>query len=955
MVSQIKSVLKSATKFRKTNVSVLILLTYIMVAILYISKHTRYQSSLPDPTLQPELDNLLENAWLDLQNITFSFHPYASYDNDRVHDFLKLRINEIIGNKTYMEVSDDYDSNLNILFKQQDTFNASSITSRIIYFESSNLLVKVQGSNSSLPGLLVSAHFDAVPTSHGATDDGIGIVTMLALLQNIADSKHQPQRTIIFNFNNNEEFGLLGASAFFKHEWSKLVSYSLNLEGAGAGGKAVLLRTSDISTANMYKDSVKLEPFGNSIYQEAFYKRYIRSETDFKVYEEHGLRGWDIAFYRPRDLYHTVRDSLQYTSKASVWHMLNTALQLTTYLATTDDCDTFNYSSATYFDLAGLKLIIINTRSLFFINILLLLLGPALTFTLHAKCTSAKIWKMRCSKIWLRLPFAFVVSSSVTLLFIVIIFKKNTFIFSSDYLTPLLLSSSCFILINHLLISLFDRVRPSQDFKLIIFRELAIVSWVCLFATTVRLYKSKYRNTGSYPISILYFILSLSTNIGYGSLLLSRYNDNKQSIFDDTNNPDVTPTLDLTNNAINGTAPQYIIHSDSDASSNETSLLINAEPRHQIIGENGNELLGNSYIWIVQFLITVPILSFFFFNIFDLILEGLNQTVQDNGNAIYKVFALIFIGGIITGLPMLPFAYKFSKAIVGFLVVTMVFTFISSLNQEAFNNVFPLKVRFLQTINLFTSSLENSTSIGAEVSIFSLAGGFALPMLKDMPSVKQQNITPVCNIQDNKIEICTYDGLLPNLISYVTKKNHEYPDLHDLMRIEILKNTRLTEGRAQHDPIQAELKIHVLDNRVCNLYFTSNNTKGQSALKQVTIFNNGDNPNPTLTQKSGIDELQLHKLDFQQPYYHVGLEWFPRALDDIQNVAIFNALNYENDDKLYVNISCFWAEYDTPTVIDREVRRKVPALDELLKYSPLNFTFTNREKGLVVLKDYIEL
>lgn len=94
-----------------------------------------------------------------------------------------------------------------------DPFNESSRFSRVTYFESSNILVKLEGKNPEEEGLLLSAHFDSVPTGYGATDDGMGVVSLLANLK--YHIKHRPNRTLIFNFNNNEEFGLLGASTYF--------------------------------------------------------------------------------------------------------------------------------------------------------------------------------------------------------------------------------------------------------------------------------------------------------------------------------------------------------------------------------------------------------------------------------------------------------------------------------------------------------------------------------------------------------------------------------------------------------------------------------------------------------------------------------------------------------------------------------------------------------------------
>lgn len=68
----------------------------------------------------------------------------------------------------------------------------------------------------------------------GATDDGMGTVTLLQLVDYYA--VHRPKRTVVFNINNGEEDWLNGAHAFLEHPWAKIPSVFLNLEGAGNAG-----------------------------------------------------------------------------------------------------------------------------------------------------------------------------------------------------------------------------------------------------------------------------------------------------------------------------------------------------------------------------------------------------------------------------------------------------------------------------------------------------------------------------------------------------------------------------------------------------------------------------------------------------------------------------------------------------------------------------------------------
>ena len=169
--------------------------------IIFYDNSLELTIELPTSQLEKEI---LESSWLDLQNIARYPHTYGSRANDQVHDYLKEIIQDM--STTMME--------------RRLCLNWGRVLFRI---ESNNLLVRVNGSDGTLPALLLSAHYDSVPSSFGVTDDGMGVAGLLGVLRFVAHN--QPRRTIIFNFNNNEEFGLFGAHAFVKHPWFKQVGY----------------------------------------------------------------------------------------------------------------------------------------------------------------------------------------------------------------------------------------------------------------------------------------------------------------------------------------------------------------------------------------------------------------------------------------------------------------------------------------------------------------------------------------------------------------------------------------------------------------------------------------------------------------------------------------------------------------------------------------------------------
>jgi len=125
-------------------------------------------------------------------------HPYNSHNNDRVRDYILSRVQARASKHSDILVSDDVIS------------NATYAGGQIIYFEGNNILVRIAGKNDN-EAVLFSAHFDSVSTAPGATDDGMGVATLLNLIDYFG--KNPPARTLLFNINNGEEDWLNGAHA----------------------------------------------------------------------------------------------------------------------------------------------------------------------------------------------------------------------------------------------------------------------------------------------------------------------------------------------------------------------------------------------------------------------------------------------------------------------------------------------------------------------------------------------------------------------------------------------------------------------------------------------------------------------------------------------------------------------------------------------------------------------
>ncbi|XP_073981350.1 endoplasmic reticulum metallopeptidase 1-like isoform X2 [Rhodnius prolixus] len=174
-----------------------------------------------------------------------------------------------------------------------------------------NIIVRLGPANKT--SLLINCHFDTVPTSPGASDDGLNCAVMLEVLRVISSSKNSLEYGIIFLFNGAEENPLLASHGFItQHKWAKEIKAFINLESCGAGGREILFQTGPNCTwvVDAYAEAVK-HPSGNVIGEELFQSGIIPSDTDFRIFRDFGhIPGLDFAHCRDGYVYHTAKDDL---------------------------------------------------------------------------------------------------------------------------------------------------------------------------------------------------------------------------------------------------------------------------------------------------------------------------------------------------------------------------------------------------------------------------------------------------------------------------------------------------------------------------------------------------------------------------------------------------------------------------------------------------------------------
>ncbi|KAL8282608.1 hypothetical protein RB597_010032 [Gaeumannomyces tritici] len=479
----------------------------------------------PDGSLFLDRGLNITEAWADLQEITQYFHHQNSRENDDVRDYLLRRMKQIVHENEAQgqtTIFNDLSSNL--------TFNHYGIP---VHYQGNNLYVYIRGQDDvegewwhdatagkpvGKGGVLVNAHFDSVATAYGATDDGMGVATVLQMIRYFTTPGNQPRRGIVALLNNAEEPGLLGAAAFGQSPLLPFIHTFLNLEGAGAGGRCVLFRTTDQEVTSAFANVQS--PFGSVIGSDGFKLGLIRSGTDYSVWHDiFGQRGLDLSFFRPRALYHTNQDDARHASRRSLWQMMaNSATTLINLSAETgsdyvgerpdgakDKVPNGSPSDGVWFDLFGSSFVLFSLRGMFAWSLTILIVGPLTLFLMfylvHAKdkgyifsskLTSASDGPDGAESIQLggwkglfRFPVALAVSGALVVGSALLLKKMNPFIIYSSEYAVWAMMMSLFYIVFWAIMRGASIMRPSALHRLYTHLWLFFLGWVVLVAVTV--------------------------------------------------------------------------------------------------------------------------------------------------------------------------------------------------------------------------------------------------------------------------------------------------------------------------------------------------------------------------------------------------------------------------------------------------------------------------------------
>jgi hypothetical protein len=202
-----------------------------------------------------------------------------------------------------------------------------------------NIVVRLPGTRGSGKAVLLTAHYDSVPTTPGAGDCGSCTV---AVLETLRATKAGPplQNDVIFLFTDGEELGVVGATAFAReHPWAQDVGLSLVLEGLGTQGSALLYAVGP-NHGGVVREafSVMAAPGGFAYLNDVMWKLSGNSGSDLDAFVANGTPG--LAFVHltldGSPSYHSGADNVQALDPGTLQQHGDQALSLVRHFGNRD-------------------------------------------------------------------------------------------------------------------------------------------------------------------------------------------------------------------------------------------------------------------------------------------------------------------------------------------------------------------------------------------------------------------------------------------------------------------------------------------------------------------------------------------------------------------------------------------------------------------------------------------
>lgn len=304
-----------------------------------------------------------------------------------------------------------------------------------------------------------------------------------------------------------------------------------------------------------------------------------------------------------------------------------------------------------------------------------------------------------------------------------------------------------------------------------------------------------------------------------------------------------------------------------------------------------------SWLWVVQFLLLVPVNVTLIGQVALILTSALYQTSQDGGSSLFIYIAFAALTALLLA-PAGPFIHRFTHHIPTFLFFVCIGTLIYNLVAFPFSRDHRLKVYFVQQVDLDT---------GANTVSLTGLDGYVQDVASAIPSAQGKNlscVTPEVTSRKNLVK-CGWPGLPARVVPKAAPApftNRTYLDTW--LDFKITKN--MTANKAM-------IRVVGQNTRACRILF-------DSPIADLVVDGGVSDPRFNATGAHGSREVRLWHREWSQPW----------------NVSV--AWDRNTNSTLSGKVVCLWSDANAG---------EIPSFTEAQLYLPVWAIATKYSDGLV--------
>lgn len=267
----------------------------------------------------PDIEFSAERAFVHIAHVAREPHPMGSAANARVRSYIVTEL-ERLGLQVEQQA-------VNV----PDYYGAPGGTVTLV-----NVATRIGGYDST-GAVVLMGHYDSVPSTPGANDDGAAVAALLETGRALLAGSQLRNDVILLFTDGEEPAPRYGASAFVSDNPAMAdVGFVVNLEAVGWTGPSLLLETGGAGSAIVANLAAATRYPAAYSFLSGTVELMGGADTDFAPFREAGVPGLSFAYLRGSVVYHMMNDSPSMVDLASVQHHGSHALSLLRHFGAVD-------------------------------------------------------------------------------------------------------------------------------------------------------------------------------------------------------------------------------------------------------------------------------------------------------------------------------------------------------------------------------------------------------------------------------------------------------------------------------------------------------------------------------------------------------------------------------------------------------------------------------------------